>query len=123
MPTPLRNLRARRSRAPTPSVGRAVLQFALTGMAAVALLGFVAVELLQRTGRREATATAKRETELAGRGIVAPEISPGLIRGDPAAIARMDALVRGRVLRAPVVRVKLWDSSGRIVYSDEHRLI
>jgi signal transduction histidine kinase len=31
--------------------------------------------------------------------------------------------VRARVLRDPVVRVKIWDPTGRIVYSDEPRLI
>jgi signal transduction histidine kinase len=35
----------------------------------------------------------------------------------------MDRVIKGRVLSGDVVRVKLWDASGRIVYSDEHRLI
>jgi signal transduction histidine kinase len=35
----------------------------------------------------------------------------------------MDRVIRGRVLSGDVVRVKLWDAGGRIIYSDEHRLI
>jgi signal transduction histidine kinase len=35
----------------------------------------------------------------------------------------MDRVVRGRVLSGDVVRVKLWNARGKIVYSDEHRLI
>ena len=35
----------------------------------------------------------------------------------------MDRTVRNRLLTNPVVRVKIWDSSGRIVYSDEPALI
>jgi signal transduction histidine kinase len=101
----------------------AVAQFVLTGVVAVAVLGFVAIHVLEQTGRREAIRDAQRETTLAGRGIVAPAIAAGALAGQPAAIARLDRIVRRSVLRDPVVRVKIWDASGRIIYSDEHRLI
>lgn len=41
----------------------------------------------------------------------------------PAAIADLDVIVRQRILTSSVVRVKIWDASGLIVYSDEHPLI
>jgi two-component system, NarL family, sensor kinase len=105
------------------STATAVLQFAITGMVVVLLLGFAAVELLRHTGTEEAINDAKRVARLAGDGIVAPNVQPGLERGDPKAIAAMDRVIRGRVLSDDVVRVKMWDATGRIVYSDEHRLI
>src|SRR4051795_5211334 len=105
------------------STATAVLQFAITGTLVVLLLGFVAVELLRHTGTTEAIRDAKRVARLAGQGIVAPNVRAGLEKGDPRAIAAMDRVIRGRVLSADVVRVKLWDPTGRIVYSDEHRLI
>jgi two-component system NarL family sensor kinase len=105
------------------SVTKAVVQFAVTGMAAVALVGFVAVRILQHTGESEAIRDAQHETRLAGNGIVAPGLQPGLLAGQPAAIAAVDRLVHSYVLRDPVRRVKIWDASGRIRYSDEHRLI
>jgi signal transduction histidine kinase len=105
------------------STATAVLQFAITGTVVVLLLGVVAVELLRHTGTTEAIRDAKRVARLAGDGIVAPNVAPGLERGDPRAIAAMDRVIRGRVLSGDVVRVKLWDANGRIVYSDEHRLI
>lgn len=105
------------------SVAVAVAQFAISGLAAVAVLGFVAVQLLQSSGRSAAIAEAKRETRLAGQGIVAPEITTALLAGGPRAIARMDRTVRARVLRDPVNRIKIWDANGRVIYSDEHRLI
>jgi signal transduction histidine kinase len=92
-------------------------------MAAVALLGFIAVQVLQHTGQNEAIRDAKRETVLAGRGIAAPAITKGLLSEQPGAIARMDEVVRRYVLRDPVVRIKIWTASGQILYSDEHRLI
>jgi signal transduction histidine kinase len=104
-------------------VTRAVTQFAVTGTAAVAVLGLVGVQILQRTGRSEAIRDAKHETQLAGLGIVAPQLTDGVLAGRPAALAELNVTVRREVLRAPVVRVKIWDASGRILYSDEPRLI
>jgi signal transduction histidine kinase len=105
------------------SIASAVAQFAVTGLAAVALLGFVAVQVLQRTGRTEAIRDAKRETALAGQGIVQPAITRSLLAGMPAAISQMDRVVHRYVLRDPVVRIKIWNAAGEILYSDEHRLI
>jgi signal transduction histidine kinase len=102
---------------------RAVIQFSVTGMLAVLLLGVIAVTLLRHTGTTEAIRSSKQLTQLAGDGVVAPYITPALLRRDPAAIARLDAVVRARVLHDPVVRVKVWDASGMIIYSDLHRLI
>ena len=106
-----------------PSIRRPMTWFAATGLVPVVLLGFAGVEVMQRTGTEEAIDDAKRMTRLAGEGIVEPAISDALLRGDPAAVARVDRAVRGRFLREPVVRVKLWTRDGRIVYSDEPRLV
>jgi len=102
---------------------RVVLQYALSGVAALILLGAAGVYLLQHVGRDEAIRNARENAELAGRGVVAPVLTPALLRGDPAAIAQVDRVVRRGILRSRIVRVKIWDASGRIVYSDEHRLI
>ncbi|MEA2441943.1 MAG: two-component system, NarL family, sensor kinase [Thermoleophilaceae bacterium] len=101
----------------------AVVQFAVTGTLAVLLLGFLAVTLLRNTGRSEAIRDARQTTRLAGEGVVAPNITPALERGDPRAIAAMDRVVKRAVLRDPVVRVKIWNPRGRIIYSDRHELI
>src|SRR4051812_37924809 len=105
------------------SIATAVLQFAVTGTVVVLLLGFAAVEVLRHTGTTEAINDAKQVTRIAGRGIVAPNVTPALLRGDPKAIAAMDRVVRSRVLEGDVVRTKIWTEDGTIVYSDEHRLI
>lgn len=100
-----------------------MVQFALTGLVALLLLALVGVQVLRRTGTDEAIADAKRLTRIAADGIVAPAVTPGVLAGRPRDRSNLDALVRRRLLRDPVVRVKLWDASGRIVYSDERRLI
>lgn len=108
---------------PSGSVARAVAQFALSGLIAVALLGFVAVQLLEKTGRDEAIRDAKQVAELAGDGIVEPALDAGILRGDRTSVARLDRIVRGSLLRNDLVRVKLWSEDGRILYSDEGRLV
>jgi signal transduction histidine kinase len=46
------------------------------------------------------------------------------LRGRPIDLARLDLAVRRRILRGtPIVRVKIWDARGRIVYSDAPLLI
>src|SRR3954451_604369 len=102
---------------------RVVLRYALSGVAALILLGAAGVYLLQHVGRDEAIRNAREDAELAGHGVVEPAITAGLISGRQTAIARLDRVVRRGILRGRIVRVKIWDAGGRIVYSDEHRLI
>lgn len=97
--------------------------FAGAGLVAVVLLGLVAASVLRHTGKDEAVRDAKEITRLAGFGIAEPAVSNSLLKGDARARARFARLMRDRVLREPVVRVKLWTLDGRIVFSDEPRLI
>jgi signal transduction histidine kinase len=51
-------------------------------------------------------------------------VSDALLRGDPQAIEALDRVIKERVLGDPsIARVKIWARPGRIVYSDEPRLI
>jgi signal transduction histidine kinase len=106
-----------------PSVARAVAHFALTGLAAVLLLGLFGILVLRSIGRSEAIRDARTRTELAAKAVIEPNLAPGIVQRRPAAIARLDRIVRERLLGGDVVRVKLWTPRGEIVYSDEHRLI
>jgi two-component system NarL family sensor kinase len=114
--------RGGRDRTPT-SVGGAVTRFAVVSVAALLVLGAVGVTIMRRTGTSEAIREAKQVTRLVGRGTVEPRVTGAVVAGDPRALARLDGLIRRRVLRDPIVRVKIWTPSGRIVYSDEPRLI
>jgi two-component system, NarL family, sensor kinase len=104
-------------------VGHAVGQFAASGLLALILLGAAGVYLLRETGRSEAIRNAKPVTALGAHAVVEPNLTQGLLRGDPAAIARVDRAVRGAIVDGRTVRVKIWTAGGRILYSDEHRLI
>ena len=104
---------------------RAIVQFALSGLAALVLVGGGAVLFFQARGEREALRDARQLTRAIGTGMVAPRLTDAVVRGDGAAIDRLDAFAHGRVLPLDpaIVRVKLWRADGTIVYSDERRLI
>ncbi|HEX8752295.1 MAG TPA: ATP-binding protein [Solirubrobacterales bacterium] len=106
-----------------PSVGGSVIRFALAGVAALAVVGVVTFLVLRDVGTNEALKNARAVTAIIGRGIVEPNLTPAVVRGNPVALARFDKVVEERVLRDPIVRVKLWTPTGRIVYSDAHWLI
>ena len=107
----------------TPSVGAEVARFALAGLAAMVVLAVVGFLVLARVTRDEAIADAKRLTEVVARTAVEPVLTEEVVRGDPRALARLDRVVRSRVLDKDVVRVRIWTADGRIVYSDRRELI
>ena len=116
--------RRRRSRGQRDgSVAAAVAKFAVTALVAVMLVGVGGVVELNHAASGEALHDAKDFAGLAGRGIVAPHVTPAVLRGDSAALARLDRAVRQRILGDDVVRVKVWAPDGRIVYSDARSLI
>ena len=77
----------------------------------------------RRVAEREAVTDAAHTTDLIARQVVQPAVTDGLISGSPAALKAIDGVVRQQVLSSSIVRVKLWTATGRIVYSDESRLI
>src|SRR3954451_13947159 len=109
--------------APPASVGRAVAQFVVAGLVAVVVFVAGSLFVLRKLGHREAVTDARAFAAVAGQGIVEPVLGRDLLNGDPGALARVDRVVQERVLGERVARVKIWSGDGRIVYSDEPRLI
>lgn len=105
------------------SIRRAVAQYALSGIVALILLGGAGVYLLRQIGQREGIRDAKQVAHIAARAVVEPNLSRALLLEQPAAVGRLDRVVRRGVLDGRVVRVKIWKPDGIIIYSDEHRLI
>ncbi len=105
------------------SVRRPVIQFALAGLAVVAIFLAGSLVALQRIGRAEAVRDARQFAVLSGQGVVEPALGDGVLTGDQATLVALDQVVQERVLGERVVRVKVWTRDGRVVYSDEPRLI
>ena len=113
----------RRAGRGAPSARSAVLTFLLASLAALGALVGGGVLVLRAVGEDEAVDQARRTALLTGQGIVEPALTDAVLTGRGPAVARVDRLVTERVLDDRVVRVKLWTPDGRIVYSDEPRLI
>ena len=114
-----------RTREPScaPSAGRAVSQFVLASLVASVVLIVGSVLALRSLARDEAIRDARTLAAFAAVGIVEPNLERGVLRGDLAALNRLDLVVQERVLSDRVVRVKIWTRAGQLVYSDEPRLI
>lgn len=93
---------------------------AIAVIIAVALVGVVAA---RRLAEAEAVNDAAKTADLLADAVVQPVLTEGLLTGDPDALASIDSTVRQRVLSGSIVRVKIWDAQGRILYSDEPLLI
>ena len=106
-----------------PPGRRLFWQFALSGLVAMLVVALAATIVLRRAGETESVRDARSLTEVLGRSVVEPNLDDSIVRGNRVLLATFDRLVRQRVLRNPVVRVKLWTANGRIAYSDEPRLI
>jgi signal transduction histidine kinase len=102
----------------------ALVRYLIAGLAAVVLVGLLGAWLARRAGEAEAIRDAKDQTQLFAHGSVEPAIGKGFLKGDPRALDAVDRVVeQGVVNDEGVVRVKIWDRSGRIVYSDQPSLI
>jgi two-component system, NarL family, sensor kinase len=100
-----------------------VIQVIAGTLAVVIGVGVAGAFASRRVAEREAVTDAAHTTDLIARQVVQPAITNGLISGNPAALTAIDRVVRHQVLGPSLVRVKLWTATGRIVYSDEPRLI
>jgi two-component system, NarL family, sensor kinase len=109
------------------SSGRVALaQFALSGIALLVVVGTIGAVALRHVARDEAKRDARTLTVALARGVIRPQMNEAVLAGDPVALARLDRLVHSRALGtadSSIVRIKVWDADGRIVYSDEPRLL
>ena len=99
-----------------------IAQFALTGLVAAMVVGVAGTLIVRHRAIEESLSDARNVTLLLARGLQ-PEITDRLAAGDPAAVASLDRAVHKQVLYDPVVRVKVWNTDGRILYSDNRKLI
>lgn len=103
---------------------RRVLAQVIGGALVVLLLVAVSgVAASRRLAEAEAVNDAAKTADLLADAVAQPALSNGLLTGDRNAVAAMDHVVRQHVLGPSIVRVKIWDPTGRILYSDAPVLI
>jgi two-component system NarL family sensor kinase len=108
----------------SPAKGRAptarsvVSLFALGSAAAIAVAvvgGYFALRSIAIDESKRETQTRVQE---AGQ-LVEATLRDALLTGKPAAVGAVDDVVVARVLSSSIVRVKIWSTDGRVLYSDD----
>jgi two-component system NarL family sensor kinase len=89
-------------------------------LVAVAVVGVFAARKL---AEREAVNDAANTADLLAEAVVQPALRDSLATSNPAAVKVMDAALHDYVKTSSIVRIKIWTQAGKIVYSDEPRLI
>jgi signal transduction histidine kinase len=117
----------RRRRDPDEPLSTAGLVARFTAAGVVVLLSLAALlaYVARQAGTEQAVAAATQTTSVIAHGTVEPRLTAALLAEDPAALADFDQAIRRYVLPpgSSLVRVKLWNAQGRIVYSDQRKLI
>ncbi|GAA1962636.1 hypothetical protein GCM10009798_22990 [Nocardioides panacihumi] len=97
-----------------------VLAAALAVLVLVAVVGSYAA---RRLAEREAVNDAANTTDLLARAVVQPALTDGIVTGDPASAAALAAALHDYLPASSVIRVKVWSRDGKVLWSDEPRLI
>jgi two-component system NarL family sensor kinase len=106
-----------------PRVDAAVARFMLGSLAAIVVIVVGGFFALRGVAIHEAERDTRDRVRAEGRLVEAAGLQDGIVRGDKAALRKLDDLVLGQTLGGSIVRVKLWSKDGRILYSDEPKLI
>jgi signal transduction histidine kinase len=104
------------------TVAQQVSQFMVAGLIAVLIVGFATLIASRRIGEREAIVDARTTALVRAQGVVEPAITDALLTRQPPAVAAVGRVVESAVLDRSLVRVKIWNRDGVIIYSDEARL-
>lgn len=110
------------ARRPVSTVG---LLVRFTGAGLIVLLSLAALTayVARQSGVEQATETARQATYVTARAVAEPRLTPALLAGDQTALTDLDNAIRRYGIQGSLVRVKVWNADGRIVYSDEKQLI
>ena len=96
-----------------------VTLFLLVGILTVTGIVIGTGFLADRAASDEAEAEARNTAGVVGAFVVAPQVTPGLLRGRSPAIDRFDTNMLTFLKESPIDHVTLVDRDGRIVYADD----
>jgi two-component system, NarL family, sensor kinase len=108
---------------PALGVRHFLARFLLGSVAALLVVTATTLYFSRSRGLNHAVAEANHSGWLVATTFGQPQITNAIVAREPAALDAFDELVHRYVLGGDIVRVKIWDQTGLIVYSDEQRLI
>ncbi len=105
------------------SVARLLLRFTAGGVVVTAALVALTGLLAHEAGIDDATRSAERLARVVAHGVVTPLLTPELLDGSADAREEMRRAVEPVLTSGPVTRIKVWSADGRILWSEEPRLV
>ena len=115
--------RSPRERRRLSVVARALAQHAVVSVMALVVVGATAAIVCVRVVQSQALRQAESSGKTIATSIVAPLVTPELYDLDPNAQKALDDKIRLRKDGSTILRIKVWSEDGRILYSDDTRLI
>jgi len=115
--------RSPRERRRLSVVARALAQHAVVSVMALVVVGATAAIVCVRVVQSQALRQAESSGKTIATNIVAPLVTPELYDLDPNAQKALDDKIRLRMDGSTILRIKVWSEDGRILYSDDTRLI
>jgi signal transduction histidine kinase len=103
-------------------VRRTIVGLVVTAFVAFTVVATGASIVSGKIARNAAISEAVHNARVVGNAVFVP-LLPGAMHGEADAIRRMDNAVRSRSRDGSLVRVKVWDRTGTVIYSDEHEAI
>ncbi|GAA1424041.1 sensor histidine kinase [Agrococcus citreus] len=101
----------------------AVLRFLLMGLAALIIVVTPVTFWILGQAERHALDNARSSTQRIADLAIGPLVTDRFLAGDRAAIQGLDARLGPWLDDVPVLRIRIWDADGRVVYSDAAELI
>jgi signal transduction histidine kinase len=100
-----------------------VVVTAVAAVAVAALVGLVGSLLARHTAENEAVHNVAQLTDVFARSVVQPALTDAMATSPERATRVLDPIVRHRVVDKSLVRVKLWNAGGTVLYSNDPRLV
>jgi len=104
-------------------VRSAVGRFLLAGFVALIIVGTPAALWIRSQAEAHALSNVILVTQRLADYALAPMVSSQLLSGNPLALRALDARLAPWLDKGAVLRIKVWNADGRIVYSDVSELI
>jgi diguanylate cyclase (GGDEF)-like protein len=107
-----------------PRVGL-LAKFAVVSLIPIVLLGIVLAHVLREAIRQRALVNARQSAALLEQSLVQPRLSTADVTAGLKAgrVSDLDRALRPSLAGKEIARIKIWNRSGRVIYSSDHEII
>jgi signal transduction histidine kinase len=103
--------------------GRLLLMVAIGALIVLFVVSLLGIAAAHALAERQAVHDEANTADLLAEAVVQPALQDAITSEDPEAVAALATALKPYMASSSLVRVKLWARDGRILYSDEPRLI